>query len=90
MWLLKKWSLPAKLVYPVAYHNNFHPVRDYADRTAVVHLADVVVRAKGIGNGGDRHVPVIHAEAWKMLDLTMDDLAQISRALDAELTPATS
>src|SRR5262245_3460436 len=22
MWLLKKWSLPSKLVYPVAYHNN--------------------------------------------------------------------
>lgn len=85
MWLLKKWSLPAKLVYPVAYHNNFHRLRDFADRTAVVHLADVLVRAKGIGNGGDRHVPVLNRDAWKLLELEMDDVAQVGRLLD-ELT----
>jgi putative nucleotidyltransferase with HDIG domain len=88
MWLLKKWSLPSKLVYPVAYHNNFHPVRDFADRTAAVHLADILVRAKGIGNPGDRQIPAINPDAWKLLDLTMDDIAQVSRLLDAELTAA--
>jgi putative nucleotidyltransferase with HDIG domain len=84
MWLLKKWSLPSKLVYPVAYHNNFHPVRDFADRTAVVHLADIVVRAKGMGNGGDPYVPALNAEAWKLLEITMDDVAKVGQMLDAE------
>ena len=85
MWLLKKWSLPSKLVYPVAYHNNFHTSRDHADRTAIVHLADALVRAKGIGDAGDALVPAINADAWKLIDLTMDDVAIVSRALDAEL-----
>jgi putative nucleotidyltransferase with HDIG domain len=86
MWLLKKWNLPGTLVYPVGYHNNFHPSRDFADRTAVVHLADVIVRARGIGFPGDRRIPAIHPEAWAMLDLTMDDVASVSRQLDADST----
>jgi putative nucleotidyltransferase with HDIG domain len=88
MWLLKKWSLPGKLVYPVAYHNNFHPVREFADRTAVVHLADILVRAKGIGNAGDKQIPALDPEAWKILDITMDDVAHVSRLLDAESAAA--
>jgi len=88
MWLLKKWSLPSKLVYPVAYHNNFHPVREFADRTAVVHLADILVRAKGVGNAGDKQIPALDPEAWKLLDLTMDDVAHVSRLLDAESAAA--
>src|SRR5262249_9265190 len=84
MWLLKKWSLPSKLVYPVAYHNSFHPVRDFADRTAVVHLADILVRAKGIGYAGDSLVPALHPEAWRILDISIDDVSRVGRMLDAE------
>jgi putative nucleotidyltransferase with HDIG domain len=85
MWLLKKWQIPSPLVYPVAYHNNFHPRREFADRTAVVHLADILVRAKGIGFPGDRKIPAIHPDAWEMLGLSMADMAQISVQLDAEM-----
>lgn len=85
MWLLKKWQIPGQLVYPVAYHNNFHPRRDFADRTAVVHLADILCRAKGIGYPGDRRMPEIHPEAWTMLDLTMRDVARISLQIDADM-----
>jgi putative nucleotidyltransferase with HDIG domain len=85
MWLLRKWQLPGKLIYPVGYHNNFHARRDFADRTAVVHLADIITRARGIGSGGDRRVPAIHPDAWAMLDLTMEDVADVSRQLDADM-----
>jgi len=85
MWLLKKWQIPAQLVYPVAYHNNFHPRRDFADRTAVVHLADILCRAKGIGYPGDRRIPSIHPEAWALLDLSMRDVDRICLQLDADM-----
>ncbi|HEY7789353.1 MAG TPA: HDOD domain-containing protein [Vicinamibacterales bacterium] len=85
MWLLKKWQIPGQLVYPVAYHNNFHPSRDFADRTAVVHLADILCRAKGIGYPGDDRIPEIHPEAWKLLDLSMRDVARISLQIDADM-----
>jgi len=85
MWLLRKWQLPGKLIYPVGYHNNFHPRRDFADRTAVVHLADIIARARGIGSGGDNRVPAIHPDAWTMLELTMEDVADVSHQLEADM-----
>ncbi len=85
MWLLKKWSLPSKVVYPIAYHSNFHPRRDHADRTAVVHVADILCRAKGIGYPGDGRIPQINPDAWQMLRLTMEDVERVCERLDEEL-----
>jgi len=84
-WLLKKWSLPPGLVNPIAYHSNFHPRRDFADRTAVVHLADILARAKGIGFPGDQRMPSINPEAWALLGLEMDDLGEVLEHLDGQL-----
>lgn len=85
MWLLRKWSLPSKIVYPIAYHSNFHPRRDFADRTAIVHLADILCRAKGIGYPGDAAMPRIDVEAWRLLGLAMDDVAAVCAALDKDV-----
>jgi putative nucleotidyltransferase with HDIG domain len=85
MWLLKKWSLPAKIVYPIAYHSNFHPRRDFADRTAVVHVADILCRAKGIGYPGDDRIPKLNAEAWNLLRLSMADVEAVCAQLDREV-----
>lgn len=85
MWLLKKWSLPPKMIYPIAYHSNFHPRRDFADRTAIVHLADILCRAKGIGYPGDSRMPSIDREAWAMLRLSMSDLDAICAQLDVDM-----
>jgi hypothetical protein len=73
------------VVYPIAYHSNFHPRRDHADRTAVVHVADIICRAKGIGYGGDNRIPKINREAWSLLRLTMDDVSSVCEQLDLEL-----
>jgi putative nucleotidyltransferase with HDIG domain len=85
MWLLKKWSLPPKMVYPIAYHHNFHPRREFADRTAIVHLADVLCRAKGIGYPGDRGIPRMNPEAWALLRLSMADVEAVCEQLDREV-----
>lgn len=85
MWLLKKWSLPAKIVYPIAYHSNFHPRRDFADRTAIVHLADIICRAKGIGYPGDDRIPRLNPEAWGLLHLSMGDVEEVCAQLDREV-----
>ncbi len=39
--------------------------------TAVVHLADILCRAKGIGYPGDDRIPRINPDAWALLQLTM-------------------
>jgi putative nucleotidyltransferase with HDIG domain len=86
MWLLKRWGLPTKLVNPIAYHSQFHPGREFADRTAVVHLADVMCRARGYGYAGDDRVPAIDRDAWALLKITMDDVRDVYVQLDNELT----
>lgn len=85
MWLLKRWGLPAKLVYPIAYHTQFHPGREFADRTAVIHLSDVLCRARGYGYAGDDRVPAINREAWDLVKVTMADVRDVFVQLDAEL-----
>jgi hypothetical protein len=85
MWLLKKWSLAPRLVYPIAYHHDFHPRRDFADRTAVIHLADVLCRAMGIGYPGDPGIPRMNQEAWATLGMSMSDVERISWTLNDEV-----
>lgn len=84
-WLLDKWQLPSNLVEPIMYHHNFHPSRTHAERTAVVHLADILVRAEGYGSGGDRRIPVISNEALKTLDLSMEDIREVMDAMQDEI-----
>lgn len=85
-WLLRKWSLPDTLVYPIAYHHSFHPRRDHADRTAIVHVADILCRALAIGYPGDRRIPPPHPEALALLDLSMPAIESICRQLDTDLS----
>lgn len=82
MWLLRKWALPAKLVYPIAYHNLFHPSREFADRTAVVHIADIVCRGMGVGYPGDDRIPPLDRRAWDLLQLTSADLEDVCLGLE--------
>ncbi len=85
LWLLTKWSLSPALVYPVGYHSNFHPRREFADRTAVVHLADILARAKRIGDPGDARMPRMNPDAWAFLNVSMSAVADVCRQLDAEV-----
>jgi putative nucleotidyltransferase with HDIG domain len=85
MWLLRKWGLPAKLVNPIAFHHAFSPSREFADRTAIVHLADVICRARGFGSADDERVPPLSAEAWVFLKVSMADVEAIYEQLDDEL-----
>lgn len=44
-------------------------------QTAIVHVADVVVKAMGCGCSGDDLVPALSAEAWSALNLNDEALA---------------
>ena len=84
-WLLEKWTLPAKLVNPIVDHHDFRPQRDHAERTAALHLADILCRAEGFGNGGDAKIPRLEARALDLLDMDMGDVRHIMDRMHAEL-----
>ena len=40
-------------------------------------MADILIRAKGFGFGGDPWVPEINKEAWDRLGFSMEDLEEV-------------
>jgi HD-like signal output (HDOD) protein len=78
-WLVDKWRFPACLAEPIVFHHTPAQARIAQDETAIVHVANSLVRALGYGSGGDGLVPAIDAKAWKRLGLTP---ALLDRALD--------
>ena len=81
-WLLQRWAIPPRLVAPVAHHHSFDPSREHADRTAIVHVSDIIVRARGIGDAGDSRLPALDPRAWELLKLNMDHMRALLQDLD--------
>ncbi len=69
-WLARSWLLPEKLIEPVAFHHQVEKSTAHQTKTAVVHLADVLIKASGFGFSGDRLVPRIQPVAWNKLGMT--------------------
>ena len=84
-WLLEKWALPPKLVEPIVDHHDFRPNRDYAENTAILHLADILCRAQAFGSGGDRKIPRLAPSVLETLKLTIDDVCEIMGRMHEEL-----
>jgi HD-like signal output (HDOD) protein len=68
-WLGDLWHLPATLKDPMMFHH--HPIlaRDAETQTAIVHVADVLVKGMGCGDSGDDLVPPLNQKAWKLMNL---------------------
>ena len=87
-WIAQKWHFPPALTEIIEYHHKPHLARQVPVPTAVVHLADILVRARGFGFAGDPFVPAIHPQAWELLKLSEGDLEVILRELDDSLEVA--
>jgi HD-like signal output (HDOD) protein len=68
-YLLNRWRLPLLLENTVCFH---HEPGDSPDpvAAAIVHLADILANALGIGTSGERLVPPLDAQAWAALELS--------------------
>lgn len=82
--LLQSWSYPPTLVQAVAFHHT--PGQSVARLdAAVVHIADHLVNAMGIGSSGEQFVPPLDEKAWALLDLNPDVLARLVEAVDEQI-----
>lgn len=87
-WLAQRWSFPLTLVEPIGYHHKPALAKNTPLQTAVVHMADILVRARGIGFSGDRLVPPVHPKIWEQLALTEKDMRDILFLLEDTLQEA--
>ncbi len=77
--LLERWNLPARIVVPVLHHHNDAGLpEEHRTETALLRLADTMVRAEGCGYTGDMSIPDFPEEIATELDITPNDLRELS------------
>jgi putative nucleotidyltransferase with HDIG domain len=84
-WLSKSWFLPDKLSEPITFHHDVAKSENHRVKTAVVHIADVLIKASGFGNSGDRLVPPIQDIAWSTLKLNEHILTELVDEIEDKL-----
>jgi len=73
--LIEQWRLPKNIQNAVASHHNPTSVDDTL--TTIVHCADILARALGYGNGGDKKIPQINDTAWEKLNFDSINLERL-------------
>ena len=84
-WLAEHWNLPESLAEPMRLHHKPEKAVLKPEWTAIVHVADIIVRAKGFGHGGDDMVPSLSPFAWDLLGLRKVDFLPILEKLEPKL-----
>lgn len=87
-YLVKTWNLPPNLQQAVYHHH--YPVKehDHYTITAVVHCADILIRALGYGNGGDDRIPCIDNDVWSFMRIDSNSLPAILTGISNEVEKA--
>ena len=76
--LLENWNLPESTVAPIRCHHDLFLPTEFVERTAILELANIMVRAEGLGYAGDERMPPFDPELAEVLDLSLDDLQGLS------------
>jgi HD-like signal output (HDOD) protein len=87
-WLVGRWRFPPCLAEPIVHHHAPGGAPTARDETAIVHVANVLVRALGYGSGGDPCVPPIDAGAWRRLGLDADAMDRVLDLFEVDLDRA--
>ena len=84
-WLAEEWGLPERLAIPISFHHEPETATKFKDRVAVVHIADSIVRAFGVGSGGDNGVVRISAPSWELVGMDTVDLSLLMKKIYSDL-----
>jgi HD-like signal output (HDOD) protein len=87
-YLTERWNLPTDLQNAVRFHHNPQPSHEHYMVTAVVHCADVFVRALDYGNGCDDLIPQLSDQVWKNLGFDNFDLSALIENIHDEIEKA--
>jgi len=76
-WVAEQWSFPAPIIDVIRCHHKPQLAKSIPLETAIVHFADVLLRAKGFGFAGDSAVPALQPSAWDALGLSERDIKEM-------------
>jgi putative nucleotidyltransferase with HDIG domain len=84
-WMARKWRFPSKLTDVIEYHHKPHLTKSTPAESAIVHIADILVRARGFGFPGDDLITPVQPQAWELLGLTEKDILEILKEAEESL-----
>ena len=82
--LAKKWKLPFLLENTIHYHHEPTKSQNRLE-AAIVHLADIITNATGIGSTGEVFVPPLNGDSWKTIGLSNNVLSVTVEYVDRQL-----
>jgi len=82
--LLKKWKLPVSLEDTVRHHHAPQKSQNRLE-AAIIHLADVMANATGIGSSGEILIPPLNHDAWMQIGLSPNILSLTMEQSDRQL-----
>jgi len=74
--LADAWHLPITLREPILDHHNPPLAKEAVLQTAIVHVADILVKGLACGNPGDDLIPPLSNPAWDLVGLDEQGLAE--------------
>jgi HD-like signal output (HDOD) protein len=83
-----KWNLPPALIKSIRFHHDPPMANESMRMAAIVHIADILCRAIGLGNGADNKVPEINEESWKLLNMDKAVVKKLLAQIENELASA--
>jgi putative nucleotidyltransferase with HDIG domain len=85
-WMARKWRFPASLIDVIEYHHKPQLTKNTPLESSIVHLADIMVRARGYGFPGDNFVMPAERAAWDLLALNEAGLVEIFKEAEDSLS----
>ncbi|MEN6331105.1 MAG: HDOD domain-containing protein [Smithella sp.] len=82
--LVNRWQMPLSLEEMVCYHHEPQKSKNSIE-PSILHIADIIANAMGIGTSGERLIPPLHEEAWTRLGLSSNILSLIMEQADNQL-----
>lgn len=87
-WLAEKWRFPRNLIEVIEFHHRPTLAKNAPLETAIVHMADLLVRARGFGFAGENFVPEVNTVAYDLLQLSAQDIKDILREMEENMESA--
>lgn len=83
--LMTQWNLPERLIEAVQAHHFLENAKKYKKEAACLHLADLLVHARGYGKTLYTKIPPFQTQSLKILKLSLTDIKEIVYLLEPRL-----
>jgi putative nucleotidyltransferase with HDIG domain len=80
--LLRQWKIPPSVGEPVGSHHDCRKANYYPREASILHFADIVAHAMGLGNSGEIFIPELGDGVWERLQLSCYFLPTLIKQID--------